>query len=44
LGAHAGERAIPERWRTRVLEALSDESGPFAGDYHPRTLLELVAS
>ncbi|MFZ5470515.1 MAG: ADP-ribosylglycohydrolase family protein [Myxococcota bacterium] len=44
LGALYGEEAIPERWRTCVLEVLLAPRGPFADVYHPRKLLELVPS
>ncbi|MBI3184112.1 MAG: ADP-ribosylglycohydrolase family protein [Myxococcales bacterium] len=44
LGAAYGEEAIPERWRTAVLEALGTSRGPLADLYHPRVLLTLVES
>lgn len=42
LGAFHGEEAIPELWKTTVLEALSTRPGPFFELYHPRVLLTLV--
>jgi ADP-ribosylglycohydrolase len=44
-GAVAGELEIPDAWKRLVLDALSDDlSSPFATDYHPRVLNDLVAS
>ena len=43
LGAQHGEGAIPNRWKTAVMEALSTgRGGPLWDKYHPRILLELV--
>jgi ADP-ribosyl-[dinitrogen reductase] hydrolase len=45
LGATYGEHAIPERWRTPVLEALGVPGrGPLWDLYHPRHLLPLVGN
>ena len=44
LGARDGEAAIPERWRTALLEALSFRAqGPLWNVYRPRILLELAS-
>jgi ADP-ribosyl-[dinitrogen reductase] hydrolase len=43
LGACHGEDAIPSAWRARVLDVFAGETGPWATDYHPRVLLELLA-
>ena len=45
LGAAYGEGAIPLRWRTAVLDALQDgPATPLRDQYHPRRLLDLLAS
>ena len=41
LGAFHGERTIPERWSTIVLEALPGNFTPLGTKYHPRELLTL---
>lgn len=43
FGARFGEDAIPEAWKTRVLQALQTSSMVALRDvYHPRVLLELA--
>lgn len=42
LGATYGESAIPEEWRTDVLEAIGPMGGVWWNVYHPRYLLNLV--
>lgn len=42
LGAYYGAAQIPESWRVRVLNALDGAAGPWATEYHPRRLLELL--
>jgi ADP-ribosyl-[dinitrogen reductase] hydrolase len=42
LGAFHGEEAIPHRWKSALMEALSGYSTPLATTYHPRELLLLV--
>ena len=42
LGAFHGEQAVPARWRSAVLEALSESGSPLATLYHPRELMLLV--
>ena len=43
LGARFGERALPEKWKAPVLEALSFSRGPLVERYHPMQLLQLVS-
>lgn len=42
LGAFYGEKAVPERWKKAVMEALSGARGPIWETYHPRHLIPLA--
>ncbi|MBK7859561.1 MAG: ADP-ribosylglycohydrolase family protein [Archangiaceae bacterium] len=43
-GAWVGEMAIPQRWSDTVLQALAEQPGPLANQYHPKNLLELAGA